>query len=221
MPRGHQTSTPTALYPLRGRIRGGREVGVIDECRSTRDVGDRGRGVPPPPRQPHPHGAIPHRHSAREEATFLPSTQTLSPRYCLPPPCAAIRGYRHTLARPRDDGSGQPQKTFAAAVIFRYQTMSSWFGGLASGYRFHRVDLLSRHPLAGVQYPDCGRPGGGVPHEIRTMKVFARRYLTPRPSRRERCKPPAGIQFPAKPPQDRAAPSIALAILIHLRHRDV
>jgi len=42
------------------------------------------------------------------------------------------------------------KKTFAAAVIFRYQTMSNWFGGLAPGYRFHRADLLSRHPLAGV-----------------------------------------------------------------------
>ena len=74
------------------RPRSGREVGVVDSRLGkpfpvTRR--DRGRGVPPPPRQPHPHGAIPHRHSAREEATFLPSTQTLSPRYCLPP----VHGY--------------------------------------------------------------------------------------------------------------------------------
>ena len=69
--------------------------------------------------------------------------------------------------------------------------------------------------------PTVGDLEAEFPHEIRKMKVFARRYLTPRPSRRERGKPPAGILFPAKPPQDRAAPSIALAILILLRHRDV
>jgi len=43
-----------------------REAGVVDEYRSTRDTGDRGRGVPPPPRQPLPRGAILHRYSARE-----------------------------------------------------------------------------------------------------------------------------------------------------------
>jgi hypothetical protein len=152
---------------------------------------------PPPPRQPLPPGVILHRYSSWGEKRISTARCELPAEIPFPLP---MHGHRLNL---------------------RYQTMSSWFGGLASGYRFHRVDLLSRHPLAGVQYPDCGRPGGGVPHEIRTMKVFARRYLTPRPSRRERCKPPAGIQFPAKPPQDRAAPSIALAILIHLRHRDV
>jgi len=40
-----------------GRV-SGRVVGVFYENRSRRDARDRGRGVPPPPRQPLPTGAI-------------------------------------------------------------------------------------------------------------------------------------------------------------------
>ena len=80
------------LFPLRARLsrvnrhvlpapsRGGgrrrwkrRAVRVIYKYRSTGNASDRGRGVPPPPRQPSSTGVISHRRTAGEEATSLPS----------------------------------------------------------------------------------------------------------------------------------------------------
>ena len=84
-------------------------------------------------------------------------------------------------ARPRDDGGGQPQKTFAAAVIFRYQTMSNWFGGLAPGYRFHRADCSPGIRLQVYNIPTLDDREAEFPHEIRKMKVFAKEISYTRP----------------------------------------
>ena len=66
------THCPPPLEGAGGGRGSGREAGVFPEVKpvSRWHASDRGRGVPPPPRQPHPHGAILHGYTARERSSL-------------------------------------------------------------------------------------------------------------------------------------------------------
>jgi hypothetical protein len=101
-------SPNTRPPPLAGggrRPRSGRAVGVIQRERFSVPRRDRGRGVPPPPRQPLPAGAIPHRYSATGRRSSLcrqrehpAEIQFLSP--------GTVSGLSPCTARPLSQGAG-------------------------------------------------------------------------------------------------------------------
>jgi len=63
----------------------------------------------PPPRQPHPHGAIPHRYSATGEIPFS-WFQARTPRRILFSPVARHPNYRHALPAPSEGGGRRPRQ---------------------------------------------------------------------------------------------------------------
>ncbi len=100
--------------PSRGggwRPRSGREVGVIYIYRSTGNASDRGRGVPPPPRQPHPYGGdIPSMHYRGRDNLSTVSVNTL-PESCSRPLPRSSDQSPHTarpLWRGREEAAERP-----------------------------------------------------------------------------------------------------------------
>ena len=71
----------------------------------------------PPPRQPHPHGAIPHRYSATGEIPFS-WFQARTPRRILFSPVARHPNYRHALPAP-SEGGGRRRGTRREVGVFQ------------------------------------------------------------------------------------------------------
>jgi|GEM_PF-3464160 len=107
--------------PLRGReeARSGREAGVIRRERFSVTRRDRGRGVPPPPRQPLPHGGdSPSIHCPGGDNLSAVNVNTL-PKIRFMLPVHGYPDYRHALPAPlrgreeaaeRPGGGGDPAR---------------------------------------------------------------------------------------------------------------
>ena len=119
--RGYRQRLPA---PLRGWEEAAeRPGGGGDPAREVfSDMSRQGRGEPssppPSPASPSPTGAIRHRRTAREEATFLRQCENTQAGSLSCSPCTPPRLNRPSLLAP-DDGGGQPQK----------RSPRWWFGG--------------------------------------------------------------------------------------------
>jgi hypothetical protein len=119
---GYPVLSPHTAAPYVGggrRPRSGREVGVVDEYRSTRDTGDRGGGCSIPlPCEPLPHGAIPHRDSVPGSGSLFAVSPDTPERSSLRP-WHGIRCYRPTLPAPYGGGGRRPRSGRAVGVFPR------------------------------------------------------------------------------------------------------
>ena len=111
--RGYRHLLPA---PLRGREEaleapGGGGGRLLELKTVPGDTSGQGRGMfHPPPRQPHPQGAIPHRYSVREEYNLSAVDAITHTEIQFLLPVHGIRGYRHLLPAPSEGGGRRPRE---------------------------------------------------------------------------------------------------------------
>ncbi len=100
-------------------------VGVFPRIPFNQRHSDRGRGVPPPPRQPHPHGGdIPSTQFQGRDPLPAVSVNTLL-KSCLRPR-ALYPDYRHALPAPSEGGGRRRGTRRAAGVVYLTRKKSVW-----------------------------------------------------------------------------------------------
>ena len=117
----------------------------------------------PPPRQPHPHGAIPHRYSATGEISFS-WFQARTPRRILFSPVARHPNYRHALPA-LSEGGGRRRGTRREVGVFQRKPFNR---------RCMRQGRGMFHPLPVSPSPTGRFPIDTAPRERFTSPGFRR-----------------------------------------------
>ena len=167
---GHRANRHALPAPYRG---GGRrrwkrrEVGVIYKYRSTGNASDRGRGVPPPPRQPSPTGAISHRRTAGEEHPFTWFPVKTPEESCSCSPATAIVPITPHCPPPRKGagGGGVWVEKHHPGCMREIREVLSLRGGYSSPYL--RRNRSPSPPIPQDTLPAPGSSGGKSRYTVR------------------------------------------------------